>query len=462
MKNRLYVFIAALTTGVVFQGLTGCAKFLDAKPTNEVVVPQTIADLQALLDDAALVMNETATPASGEAASDNYFVPEDYYKTLSSRRQAFYKWQRYDYFYENDWSNAYAPVYNANYCLELLQKQERNTANAARWDNVYGSALFFRSYYFQQLSWVYAKAYDEATATTDLGIALRLTYDYNDPSRRASVAECYRQIVDDTRKALLYLPDYPEHVFRPSRVAAYALLARTFLSMRRYDSAYKYADRCLDMKNELIDLNGDPDLGTFTTTYPFKKFNKETIFYTEMANGDVYGLVLPTRSKVDTVLYDSYNASDLRKKAYFIKSGDYYRFRGSYSKVNTPFTGLATDEMYLIRAECSARRGAAGLQRALTDLNTLLAKRYEKSTFTEVTVSSADAALDLILEERRKELIWRGIRWSDIKRLNKEGRDIVLEKVVEGQGYSLEPNSSYYALPLPTDIINITGMQQNE
>ncbi|WP_018630121.1 RagB/SusD family nutrient uptake outer membrane protein [Niabella aurantiaca] len=461
MKNQLYFFMVIFTGSAVLLGMTGCAKFLDKKTSNAIVVPQTVADLQALLDNAGL-MNQTKTPASGEAAADNYFLTADYYKTCSPIERAFYTWQRYDYTFENDWSKAYTPVYIANYCLELLKKQEQNATNAARWGNVYGSALFFRSYYFQQLLWVYAKAYDEAAASADLGIALRLSYDFNEPSRRASVAECYQQVVNDTREAAYYLPDHPEHAFRPSKAAAYALLARTFLSMRRYDSAYKYADRCLKIKNDLIDFNRDPDLGTFKTTYPFKKFNRETVFYTEMMIGGVYGLVLSTRSKVDTVLYDKYAEADLRKKAYFLKSGDYYRFRGSYSKASVPFTGLATDEMYLIRAECSARRGVEGLQGALTDLNTLLAKRYEKSGFIEVTASTADAALNMILEERRKELIWRGIRWSDIKRLNKEGRNIVLEKVVEGQHYRLEPNSSYYALPLPTDIIDITGMPQNE
>ncbi|WP_300597142.1 RagB/SusD family nutrient uptake outer membrane protein [Niabella sp.] len=461
MRNQFYVFTIVLTSFVLCFWLTGCAKFLDRKTTNEVVMPQTIADMQALLDDAEIVMN-LGTPASGEAGADDYFILSDYYKTCSSREQAIYRWQPYDYKWDNDWSKSYAPIYNANYCLELLRKQERNAVNAARWNNVYGSALFFRSYYFLQLSWIYAKAYDEATAATDLGIVLRLTYDFNDPSRRASVADCYRQIINDTREAADYLPDYPEHVYRPSKMAAYALLARSFLSMRQYDSAHRYADLCLNMKNDLIDFNGDPDLAALSTTYPFKRFNKETIFYTEMTKADAWGVMLPTRSKVDSVLYATYEAADLRKKAYFLESGGYYRFRGSYSKAIGPFTGLATDEMYLIRAECSARKGATGVPDALSDLNTLLAKRYTSGGFNKIITSSASEILNRVLEERRKELIWRGIRWADIKRLNKEGRNIVLNRVVDGQRYQLEPNANYYALPLPTDIITITGMPQNE
>jgi hypothetical protein len=49
----------------------------------------------------------------------------------------------------------------------------------------------------------------------------------------------------------------------------------------------------------------------------------------------------------------------------------------------------------------------------------------------------------------------------DIKRLNKEGRNIVLRRFLNGNTYTLEPNAAYYALPIPTDIVEITGIPQN-
>jgi len=55
----------------------------------------------------------------------------------------------------------------------------------------------------------------------------------------------------------------------------------------------------------------------------------------------------------------------------------------------------------------------------------------------------------------------RGLRWMDIKRLNKENRNITIKRLIGGQEFTLSPNANYYALPLPNDIIQLTGMQQN-
>ncbi len=40
-------------------------------------------------------------------------------------------------------------------------------------------------------------------------------------------------------------------------------------------------------------------------------------------------------------------------------------------------------------------------------------------------------------------------------------RSITLHRIIDGVTYTLAPNSGYYALPLPDDIIRITGMKQN-
>jgi hypothetical protein len=116
--------------------------------------------------------------------------------------------------------------------------------------------------------------------------------------------------------------------------------------------------------------------------------------------------------------------------------------------------------MYLVRAECEARKGLVAS--AMDDLNTLLIKRWKTGTFIPVTADNANEALQIILTERRKELIDRGLRWMDIKRLNKENANIVLVRKIEGQAYTLQPNANYYALPLPADVIKASGIPQNE
>ena len=67
----------------------------------------------------------------------------------------------------------------------------------------------------------------------------------------------------------------------------------------------------------------------------------------------------------------------------------------------------------------------------------------------------------MVLLERRKELTLRGLRLSDIKRLNKEGRGITLTRIVNGVAYTLPANSARFANPIPENIIEISGMEQN-
>ena len=115
--------------------------------------------------------------------------------------------------------------------------------------------------------------------------------------------------------------------------------------------------------------------------------------------------------------------------------------------------------MYLTRAECLARMG--NTTDALQDLNTLLIKRWKTGTFIPFTASTAAQALQLILTERRKELLMRSLRWADIKRLNKEGAGLVLRRIINGNTMELLPNDARYAFPLPQVVIDLSGMPQN-
>ena len=436
-----------------------CKKFLSEKPDSKLAVPTSLPHLQALLDFSTR-MNLQRTPNFGEASSDDYFLLEATYASFPEENQQIYTWSRKEYLFQNDWSIGYEPVYNSNYCLELLETIPVTSANDAQWKNVKGSALFYRSYYFLNLMWVYAKAHDESSAGTDYGIVLRLSSDFNIPSLRSSVQDCYDRIIQDAKQAATYLPDHPLHTMRPSKAAAYGLLAKTYLSMRVYDSAFKYANLCLQLKNELIDFNGDVDInGDISSAVPFKRFNKETIFYTEM--NTTYFINDPYYARVDTALYAAYDSNDLRKIAYYTPNNGYYEFKGNYTGDEfIYFTGIATDEVYLIRSECHARAGR--IIEAMDDLNTLMIKRWNNTVpyppFT--AVDKADAIMKIVAE-RRKELHGRGLRWMDIKRLNKEGANITLKRIINGQAYILPPNSNYYALPLPADIIKLTGIPQN-
>lgn len=434
--------------------LPSCKKYLEEKPDKSLVVPGTVADFQSILDDAAF-MNR-ATPSMPESSADDYFISSSEYASQAERQQNVYKWHPDEnYLFGNDWSHSYKAIYSANLCLEGLPKLSRTPNNTLAWNNAMGSALFFRSFHYLNLVWTYAKAYNPATAATDLGIVLRDNTDFNIPSYRSSIETSYQRILDDAKLAAVYLPEQPQHVMRPSKAAAFALLARTYLSMNQYDSAYKYADLSLSIKYDLLDYN----TVSVNSSVPFVPFNKEVIFFAQM-NGTV-ALHAPVRANIDTTLFESYSEGDLRKKAYYLLNpAGYRRFKGSYAaNANNLFTGLATDELYLIRAECKIRLG--NVNEGMADLNILLRNRWLTGTFNDVESASQQEALKILLVERRKELLMRGIRWSDIKRLNVLSPSILLKRIINGQEFQLPANDKRYALPLPRDVIENSAIQQN-
>lgn len=450
-------YIKTITGFLFLLSILSCKKYLEAKPDSSITTPETLEDLQALLDRADY-MNQRSL-SFDEASSDDYFLLPSTYNQAGSKGQTAYTWQFYSDEWAYDWSNAYLVVYHSNVCLETLKGIERTQLNHKDWDSVKGSALFYRAHSFLKLAWTFAKAYDNVNAGTDYGIVLRLGTDFNVPSDRASVKDTYRQIIQDLEMAIPLLPEVPQHVMRPSKAAVYGLLARTYLSMRQYDLAYQYSDLCLKIKSELIDYNSI-DLAAPS---PFQNFNAEVIFHADIR---AYSYpVNPMLARVDTLLYRSYDDNDLRKKCFFTTSNNYQQFKGSYVSA-TPFSkplfmGIATDEMLLVRAECEARTGDYNM--AMADLNTLMKKRWDnKVVYKDIIANNAEEALNLILSERRRELLFRGLRWIDIKRLNKEGANISLKRIIGGKEYNLEPNDNRFALPIPADIVELTGIPQND
>lgn len=431
-----------------------CKKYLDAKPDKVLVIPHTINDFQAILDFSSR-MNEGTS--YGEASADNYYLSDEDYYALTDEVKKTYTWENFSYSnYPNDWARVYDVIYPANLVLEGIGKITPTLETQLAWNNVKGSALVFRALSLLQGAFIFCKAYDDETSDKDLGLVLRLSSDFNAPSKRSSVRQTYDRIIMDLKEAAPLLPSTPIHVMRPSKAAAYALLARTYLSMGKYDSCKKYSSLCLEIKDDLFDFNTINDINASS---PFPQFNNEVIMVT-LISSPVYYSISQSFTQVDTALYNTYSEDDLRKSAFFEPSSIGNNFKGSYS--GTPwelFAGVATDEVFLMRAECYARKGE--IQLALEDLNKIMESKWRAGLFVPFKTNSATEALQMILTERRKELIFRNLRWMDIKRLNREGANITLRRFVTGKIYTLPPNDNRYALPLPLDIINRTQIQQN-
>ncbi|HEY0175330.1 MAG TPA: RagB/SusD family nutrient uptake outer membrane protein, partial [Pedobacter sp.] len=414
-------------------------------------------DFQALLDNVGTMNGSGA--AGGEVSSDDYYLTDEIWSGLTKEEERrMYTWEK-DYIFSsdsyNDWRYIFNAIYTCNTALTGVDGMDQTIANSTEGKNVKGQALFCRGNNFLDAAIVWCLAYDKNTASTDLGLPLRRNTDFNEKSVRSSLQQTYDQILSDLKSAADLLPVVPLSTYRPSKAAAYGMLARTYLSMRDYDRALLYADSCLQLNNYLLDLNTI----TITGNYPFTiTNNREVIYFRYM---DALEILTPSLIVTPAEVYNSFSSDDLRKTAFFRKNTDgTYRFKGYYGGTNGPLCGIATNEVYLMKAECLARKGKVAESMDL--LNTLLIKRWDKTkTYIPFAAADAETALNIILKERRKELMMRGLRWMDIKRLNKEEANISLTRTVNGKVYTLPPNDLKFALPIPEDIIAISGMVQN-
>lgn len=433
-------------------------EWLEAKRDISLAIPTTLQDMRALLNNTNVFQYENRGFA--DPLADGYYITEEEFQSLDELNRNLYTWKK-DHVYAgrtsiSDWDDSYEQVFFANVVLEGLSDITPGPGQQEEWNDVKGGALLFRARAFYNLAQLFCASYDPSTARTDMGIPLRLVSDVEAPVVRSTVQETYAQIIEDLKEAAGLLRVTPEFKSDASRPAAFGLLARCFLSMRDYDQALSYADSCLRLYDVLLDYN---ELNS-STTYPFERFNGEVILHGRLA--PTYPLTSVSRGIVDSLLLASYDENDLRGSLFFRINADGGKtFRGAYTGLSSRFSGIATDEMLLTRAECYARSGETGL--AMTDLNTLLEKRFREGTFVPLVANDGEDPLSLILAERRKELLFRGLRWSDLRRLNKEpGFAITLQRKAGGQLYSLPPGDPRYILPIPDYVIEYSGIAQNE
>lgn len=454
-----------LLLGILIYGLSACSRkdFLDEKPNSGILNPSSLNDVQKLLDNN--VMNNLSSGLA-QMAADEYDVDYQGWEAATVIERNSYIWAKD--IYEGtpqirDWNSPFSAVFYANNALEILNGLEQQKAKGSDYNNVLGQALFKRAFANYELLRSFCKSYDANTAATDLGIPIRRNAGIDEIVQRANLADSYSHILSDLQKAALLLPKerLNSNLFRPTRVATYALLARIYLDMGIYEQAGKYADSTLNSYHTLIDYNKV----SATSLTPFSITNDELIYNVTTVGLYYFSSLgsLPRPYRVSKDLINLYDQDDLRLQIFFISDneGSYVMKRGYYGAGAYPFTGLATDEIYLIKAECLARDGKDN--EALMMVWQVLKNRYRTGKAPAIAeLAEEGKALDFVLRERRKELVWRCLRWNDLKRLNRDGYNITLRRTLgEGQ-YILNPNDPRYVFPIPQDEIDYSGIQQNE
>lgn len=453
--NR-YIAIFLLFT-VFF--LSSCEKFLFERHTSSITNPKSLQDLQAMLD-AGNAINYGKFADLHEVLNDDFFVSETWFNQQTEFDKSSYLRLKSNFDLTSEraqWRDPYRVIAIANTILEEIPKVSGE--DIVFRNSIKGSALFLRAFTFLNLASIYCKTYDPKSAKLDLGLPLRLSTDNTIQSVRSNLEETYQRIEKDLIEAFQLLPIKSTVQTRPDKSSAAALLSRLYLMMGRYEDCLDFSNKSLEISSELLDFN----LLNAYLDYPIPIMNIETLF---LAYPDGSFIIFNARGGVyiDNDLVESYHEDDLRKTIFFKSEGlGLHSFRGSFmGNYLSYFNGLTVSEVLLNRAECYARLG--NVQSAFMDLNRLLSFRYKTGELIPFSQTNTLDVLDLILIERRKELLNRGTRWTDLKRLNldpKYAKILRRKKPGGSEIFELHPNDSRYVFQIPQSVIEMTGMKQN-
>lgn len=392
------------------------------------------------------------------------------------------------------WQNAYRAIADINKALiGFDQIQDQNSIRHYR-----GELHLARAYYYTSLITLFCKAYDPATANTDLGLILIKDDDFTKAIARSSLKESYDFILSDIAEAETFLAgkDLSDKTSF-TKDSANALKTRVLFYMQEWQQAYDLASSLINSGNYPLAFDEatlgsiwyNDDASESITQLMASNIKQEQaeihlVKYYQMRDESPYGTfynpaLLPTKS-----LIDLYEDTDFRKNVYFSVqelydiSGNAENFYIVEKFPGNPALKTSNDvsyahkpnifrigEIYTIAFESAYRKGDEA--NALRILNELKTARGASS----VTLSGS-SLLEEIKNERTRELAFEGFRLIDLKRWK--------EAVVRGEPQHLgfiitTPATQYHELrrsaadhkfvwPIPSDDISVylNVVKQNE
>jgi hypothetical protein len=385
------------------------------------------------------------------------------------------------------WSSYYFALRNINTTLAGFATIPATTStDIAAMKRYKGDAFLARAYYYSELIIRFAKPYEPATASTDLGVPLVLKFDLTEMPARSTVQQVYTQILTDIDSAKLNLSTIAgtQGANKFTIDVALALEARVRLNMQDWAGAMTAA-------NTIIAPNKYPLVTTLAALKGIWTDDKATedifqvavVKQTEAPNTNSIYLgfnggtskftpdFLPTKTFVD-----SYDAADLRKSVYFasvpclISGVDYPALTVVNKFPGNPllFTAATTNyqhapklfriaEQYLIYAEAATKAGGANEALALVKLNALRTARG-LAALTGVTGATL---LTEVRNERTRELAFEGFRLFDLKRWHQgftRGTAQNLGAINVGVNFntiSIVADNSQFVWGIPTYEVNV-------
>ena len=385
------------------------------------------------------------------------------------------------------WSSAYSAILGCNKALTAINegKFTRDGVSDEQINNIKAENLFLRALAYFDLVRVYAQPYgyikaNGITGVEAMGVPIVLKDDLSARPSRNTVAEVYENlIIPDLVEAERLMSDsyvragVKDVVATVTKPVIQALMARVYLHHEDWQLAADYAtkvikngrfrllsgDRFVSMWDGSVDVAPQSGSEIIFEVYVSQSDGSRSdlgdyLTAPEVAGGAGYGDV-----RVSNDLIDLYDATDVRLTGLTKTNSRYpgYRWSTKYpgkggllAYNNVPV--LRISEMYLIRSEAIYRGATVSGVTAIDDLNRVATNRNAEAYAT--------VTLDNLFEESRKEFLFEGHIFFDMKRLQKSlvRTDYDLDPLMK----NIDFPSYRWALPIPeNDILNNDNIDQN-
>nr|WP_321452247.1 RagB/SusD family nutrient uptake outer membrane protein [uncultured Carboxylicivirga sp.] len=473
MKNIQFIAILILSLGM----FSGCVDF-NLKPYDGISVDEALrneTDAQTILNGVYTVFKGSESYGIGLSVfpalmTDAAFATTSYTNTYGD----IYAWKLNPGLSEvaNMWTSSYAAIYNANFIINGIDAIDGDSANLSR---IKGEALTARALFHYNLVRMYGKAYSQA-GDADLGIPFVTENKIQNPGRN-TVKEVYDFIVADIKDAMALLPVeiYNDNTYF-NLAFAQGLMARVALDMENYEDAVYYAAQVIGNSDyELASGQGFKDMFTndrgteiiWKVAYTVTDYGSAPGYYFYNRNGSNYSPspdYIPADWWVNLILEND----DVRAETFL--NYDYTAWGWSgylmYKYPTNPMFDqqglnmpkpMRLAEMYLIRAEAYAYLNEDEL--AQDDLTSLLENRIKTvSAINQV----GDALKELIKTERKKELMFEGFYWFDLKRYGEGFVRVPQANTNVANDLKITPDDYRWQWPIPTIELNANkNIEQN-
>src|SRR5690606_23471641 len=235
---------------------------------------------------------------------------------------------------------------------------------------------------------------------------------------------------------------------RGSVASAHSILARLYFYTGFYTEAREHARLAIDNGNAtMINYNGPLPSSDLLSIRPDAILARHTENIGFICTLDYVDKFDPNDLRFSLLFLNQDNGT-------FTERGATYYLPGNLATTLVTIT-LATSiqELKLIIAEAAARTN--DLDEALWQLNEIRLNRFDPENYEPLQSTDSNTILDWALRERELELPFHGLRWFDMRRLDKENRmDTVNRYDAEGNLIaSLPKNSPKYTLQIPIQVL---------